>query len=431
MKVLHVSESDDKGGAAKAAYRIHRSLRTRSVNSHMRVNRYETGDGTVEGPKTNIDKFIARARPIIGTLFTNAISETSDTVIQSSNVLPSRWPRRLNNSDNDIVHLHWVNNEMLSIPDIGKIRKPTVWTLHDMWAFCGAEHYANDLRWCDGYQSKNRSSCESGFDLNRWTWQRKKKYWQHAIQIVAPSTWLSECVKKSVLLGDWPTIVIPNAIDTEVWKPIDRAQAREMLGIDPNNPVALFGAFGGIRDSRKGFDLLIAALQRLETRIDGLQLVVFGQRAPDEPLSFLDSSVHYTGHLHDELSLRVVYSAADVFIIPSRQDNLPNTGLEALACGTPVVAFDCCGMPDIVEHKKTGYLAKAYDPGDLAEGIEWTVRSQNANFNSDGAKNSELSWLGLNARKRAEERFSYPIVSDQYLKLYQNILNIEAVRFNK
>jgi glycosyltransferase involved in cell wall biosynthesis len=302
--------------------------------------------------------------------------------------------------------VHWINGEMMSISDIGQLIKPVVWTLHDMWAFCGAEHYTEDFRWRDGYTPNNRPSYEGGFDLNRWTLERKRKHWKRPMHIVTPSRWLAECAKQSVLMRDWPITVIPNAIDTNVWQPVEKTLARQLLHLPPDLPLLLFGAIGGTQDPRKGFDLLRAALNHLRGQLPGLELVVFGQLAPKEPVD-MGFPVHYTGHLHDDVSLRLLYSAADVIVVPSRQEAFGQTASEAHACGTPAVAFDNSGLVDIVRHQQTGYLAKAFDAEDLAQGIQWVL--------ADPARHSELC---TNARNDAVARFSCPVVSAQYMQVY-------------
>lgn len=411
MKVITVNHSDLSGGAARAAYRIHHALRASGVESLMWVNMASADDWTVEGPANNFEKVISRLRtpsirPVLRTL------KTGNPILHSPQFLSSAWVHRINSSDADVVHLHWVQGEMLSVKDIGRITKPIVWTLHDMWAFCGAEHYTEDDRWREGYLSDNRPMHEAGFDLNRWTWSRKRKHWRTPMQIVTPSHWLAECVVQSALMRDWPAVTIPNPIDIERWKPIPQAFARELLGLPAQVPLLSFGAMGGGRDPRKGYDLLQSALKGLRNvpETKGVELVIFGQLAPKVPPE-LGFPLHYTGHLHDDLSLRALYSSANMMIIPSRQDNLPNTGVEALACGTPVVAFNTCGLPDIVRHAKTGYLAKAFDTEDLAQMILRVL------------KHPSPDELSQNARQQAVSEFDSKSVARQYIQLYEKVLS--------
>ncbi len=410
MKILHINHSDISGGAARAAYRIHNSLREEGLESRMWVNRSTAGDWTVNGPVSKVAKAMALLRPQMVSPLVKML-KTNNRVIHSPAILPSHWIKKINYSDADIVHLHWIQSEMLSIADISRIKKPIVWTLHDMWAFCGAEHYSEDFRWREGYRADNRFTNESGFDLNRWVWQRKRQHWKRPLNIVAPSQWLGNCAKESFLMRNWPITVVKNPIDTDIWKPHGQVGARELLGLPVGAPLLLFGAMDGDRDPRKGFEFLVKALKLLrdDQRVKGMGLVIFGQLAP-ESIPNLGFPVYYTGHLYDDLSLRILYSAADAMIIPSRQDNLPNTGVESIACGTPVVAFNVGGFPDIVRHKETGYLANAFDPEDLAQGIRWVLL------------NGKNDYLRREVRKFAEENFSYKTISNQYKVLYQKTI---------
>jgi len=408
MKVAQVSFSDISGGAAQAAYRIHNALRRQGVDSRMYVNSASAGDWTVQTPYVRGKETIDALRHGLGASLTKTL-HTENQILHSPATLPSRWPQRLNKSDVDVIHLHWVAGEMMSVVDIGRLREPVVWTLHDMWGFCGAEHYTEEFRWRDGYTRHNRPAYESGFDLNRWTWQRKLKHWQRPMHIVASSRWMADCVRHSAIMHDWPVSVVPNPIDTETWQPIDKMLARRILSLSVEGPLVLFGAMGGTRDPRKGFDLLKSALDRLRGEMAGLELVILGQPAPREPLN-LGFPVHYAGHLHDDISRCLYYSAADAVVVPSRQDNLPWAGVEPHTCGTPVVAFDVCGLPDIVEHGKTGYLAKPFDTDDLARGIQWVL---------DDAERRTM--LSTQSRQAAVARFSYPVVAEQYLQVYKAV----------
>jgi len=409
LKIIHLNHTDISGGAARAAYRIHHALRDLDVNSTMRVDSSTSGDWTVASPKGKLRKALTMIRPHLGKIALRFL-KTTNPILHSPSIIPSGRVTSLNNSDADILHLHWVQGEMLSVADIGRLKKPVVWTLHDMWSFCGAEHYTHDFRFQHGYVKHNRPVYEHGFDLNRWIWERKKKHWQTPMHLVTPSHWLADCVAMSALMQDWPVEVIAYPIDLERWKPVDKSLARQLLDLPMQAPLLLFGAMGGGQDPRKGFDLLQEALKHLQRKIEGLQLVIFGQLAPHNSPD-LGFPVHYTGHLHDDLSLRVLYSAVDVFLLPSRQDNLPNTGVEALACGTPVVAFNTCGLPDIVQHQQTGYLARAFEPEDIAEGIQWIL-----------ANKERYQQLSTNARQFAVDNFSSKIVAQKYRRLYEQVL---------
>lgn len=409
MKVALINQSDINGGAARAAYRIHHALRQHGLDSIMYVNQARAEDWTVKGPTSYWGKALGNVRDPLGGLLNNVL-RTGNLIRHSPAILPSRWPTRLNDSDADLLHLHWVTGEMMSIADIGRLRKPVVWTLHDMWAFCGAEHVNQDNRWRKGYTANNRPADEAGIDLNRWTWQRKHKHWQRPMHIVTPSRWLAECVRQSELMRDWPVNVVPNPIDTTIWQPVDKCFARQLLGLPSDCPLITFGTFGENAAPHKGFDLLKSALDHLRGQMPGMELIIFGQMKPQLPLD-LGFPIHYTGYLHDDISLRLLYSAMDAMVIPSRIEAFGQTASEAHSCGTPVVAFDTCGLPDIVEHEQTGYLAKGFETDDLARGIQWVL--------SDAARHKLLCQA---AREKAVRCFDYPVVARQYVDVYRKAI---------
>jgi glycosyltransferase involved in cell wall biosynthesis len=410
MKVIHISTSDIAGGAARAAYRLHRSLLQIDIDSSMQVASKSSGDPRVKCHSSKVGRMMTEARSGIGML-ASATLKTTNPVRHSLSILPSGWVKSLNSSDADVINLHWIGGETISIREIGQIRKPIVWTFHDMWAFCGAEHYTDDgidARWREGYRKNNRPSYESGFDINYWTARRKQRHWQQPFQLICPSRWMADCVKDSALMRNWPVAVIPYAIDLNTFRPIDRLLARQLLNLPPDRQLILFGAFGGSDDPRKGSDLLLAALDCLKTAgLQNMELVIFGQSPPlQEPQ--LGFPIRYTGHLHDDVSLALLYSAVDVFVAPSRQDNLPNTAIEAVACGTPSVTFNIGGMPDIIKHQVSGYLARPNDIQDLASGIKWVLEEQ-----------AQTNGLGSAARQSAEALFHPQLIAQQYRDIYQ------------
>lgn len=408
MKVELFSYSDLGGGAARATYRIHRALLAKGTDSSMQVAYKFSDDFTVHGPVTRMEKFSTMARIFLSKQVIR-IQKTSNTSGHSMQYLPATLSAKLKNSTADVLNLHWVGSETLSIGDIGRIRKPTVWTLHDMWGFCGSEHVSWDKRYRDGYTSKSRPVNESGFDLNKWIWNKKRSKWLKPIQIITPSTWLAERAKESVIMRDWPIKVIPNPLDTLRWRPIEQKLARELLQLPSSSRILTFGAIGGSLSYHKGFDLLLEAFRHLRGQVEDLHLVVFGQSKPIN-IPDLGFPIQYLGYLNDDISLQLLYSASDLVVVPSRCDAFGQVASEAHACGTPVVAFDSTGLADIVIHKETGYLAKAFDTEDFAKGILWVLNETLQNNN-----------LGDNARKSAVSRFSNEIVAEQYIKVYRSL----------
>lgn len=408
MKVLHVSFSDSEGGAARAAYQVHHALLSGGSESTMMVNSRRLGDQTVFSADNRWQILWNLCRKEFARLLRQFFRSTNP-ILHSPAWLNSPWPRVINRSDADIVHLHWVQGEMLSIADIRKIRKPIVWTLHDMWLFCGAEHYAYDNRWREGYKRTNRPAHESGFDLNRWAWRRKRRVWKKSLQIVCPSGWLTTLASESPLANNWPTETIGYPIDLQKWTPVDPKVAKALLGLPVGPPLILFGSVGGAWDPRKGLDLLGEALENLGDDQLGANLIIFGESRPRDEASF-SIPVHYAGKVFDDVTLRLLYSASDLLALPSRLDNLPLTVVEAMACGTPIVGFSNSGLPTVVRHKTTGYLAPAFDTEELGEGIKWVVN------------HPKPQGLRLEVRAAAEILFDPGLIARQHVDLYEKVL---------
>jgi glycosyltransferase involved in cell wall biosynthesis len=408
MRVLHLSYSDLEGGAARAGFRIHHAVKQVGVESRFAVTKACSNESEIITNCFFFEKIKNKFRRLIASGARQFLT-TQNPVIHSPSIINSNLPKILNKIDVDLIHLHWFGFETLSISDIAAIDKPIVWTLHDMWAFCGAEHYSSDDRWRRGYHKKNRILSEKGFDLNRWVWMRKKKIWKRKINIVTPSAWLAHCVRESALMHDWPTDVIPYHINPFRWQPVSRTLARQMFNLSQDANLILFGAAGGVTDPRKGFDLLQEALVSLKNNGKEFELVIFGQSQHIKQLGDC-FKVHYAGNIVDEVAMSVLYSAADVYVLPSRQDNLPNTGLEAHSCGIPVVGFNVGGVPEIVDHMKTGYIAQPFDTKDLSNGILWVLENVNKDNNIRTA-----------ARSRALSEWSAEVVGNKYQELYRRV----------
>jgi glycosyltransferase involved in cell wall biosynthesis len=418
MKTLIVSSSDNIGGAALAALRLHKSLMAGGLESRMRVGIKKSDIVSVDGPQTRFCKILYSARRFLGQTLMR-LQKTDNSFFHSPSILPSYLADEINTSPADVINLHWVCDEFLSIKDVGRIRKPAVWTLHDMWAFSGAEHYGPDnpsARWKNGYTADNRPPSHKGFDIDRWVWNRKRRAWRYPMQIVTPSRWLSECVKASYLMRNWSVTVIPNVLDCRQFQPWPKFLAREILGLPPKPVLILFGAMGGGKNFIKGWDLLQPALARIASEHIGVHGVIFGQSEPSHPPN-LGLPLHWMGHLNDDASLALLYSAADVMVVPSRQEAFGQTGSEAQACGCPVVAFNCTGLQDIVEHRVTGYLAMPYDSVDLANGIRWVIENK-----------YRYESLSRAARERALRLWAPEVVIPRYKEIYEAVRSSEMVK---
>jgi len=219
---------------------------------------------------------------------------------------------------------------------------------------------------------------------------------------------MASLAESSKLLTNPQVLNIFNPIDTVLYKPIKKETARKFFNLPLNKKIILFGA-AKISDKRKGLSYLLEALNILD--INGFKdilLVTFGKNSEIESLTVESKAINY---LSDENKISQLYSAADVFVLPSLEDNLPNTVMESLTCGTPVVAFKVGGIPEMVKHKINGYLANVADSSDLANGIEWVLNKSN------------YSELSANARNYAIKEFSEEVIANKYIELYQNILN--------
>ena len=275
----------------------------------------------------------------------------------------------------DIIHLHWINGGFISLHGLAglfALGKPIIWTLHDMWPFTGGCHYSGN---CDGY-ARHCGNCpllrnSAPDDLSHKIYAAKhSEYRTDSLHVVGCSQWMASVARRSSLFeGSRSFQSIPNPIDQEVFKPLDKQVAKTKLGIDSDKRHLLFGAMN-IHDDRKGFAYLRQALEYLHgnERLRDIELIVFG-KADESTLASLPFPVKYVGQITDIRKMVTAYSAADVMVTPSLQDNLPNTIMESLACGTPVVAFKVGGVPEMINHLQTGYLAETASARSLADGI--------------------------------------------------------------
>lgn len=408
MKPLLVSKSDMAGGAARAANRLARALRKAGADAEMLVDEKQSDFNWVHGGRGFKGQAKAVMRSVAG-LKLAGLQRPGDANLRSLNIIPSALGRQLSQSDADVVNLHWIGGETLSIRQIAALAQPVVWTLHDMWAFSGAEHYGPDgpdARWRSGYNTTNRSAEASGRDLDAMIWRRKRKWLTRPHHVICPTEWLARCAAESLLMRDWVVEAIPNPIDTDLFRPWPKPVARALMKLPADGLLIGFGAMGGTSDPRKGWDLLEPALHRVAASIPGVRSVIFGQSQPANPPA-IGMPIEWTGHLSDDQTLALLYSALDLVVVPSRLDNLPQTATEAQSCGCPVVAFATSGLVDAVADGQTGLLAPPFDSAALADAITQLA--------IDAARRETM---GHAARDRAVREWDDRVIAPRYLAAY-------------
>lgn len=414
MRVVHLCTQDRSGGAARAANRLHAGLRANGYDSHMVVHRRETDDPTVHPPRSSPERLLSSLCMRLDDLPLQLYPDRDQAPYNLAWV-PGPASGRMRRLQPDVVHLHWLGGGFVGLSSLAMLDCPVIWTLHDMWAFTGGCHYSAG---CKRYQDKC-GACPrlaSGWnrDLSRWSWSRKARALRSMNPVVvAPSRWLGSRANRSSLVGDQRIEVVPYGLDLGTFQPLDRQQSRTALDLPADAFLVLFGAVNPEDDPRKGADLLRESLEHLaQQRTSGLELVVCGEIEEGHTVDF-PFPTHRLGYLDDERSLVRAYDAADLFVIPSRQDNLPNTVAEALACGTPVAGWEVGGVPEMVEAGDSGHLVPFGETAELAE----TIARVAGEPEEVRVKKSKA------ARRTAKGRFSLDRQVQRYAELYQEMLD--------
>lgn len=408
--ITSLCATSHRGGAALAAVRLHRALRGHVANIQfvaLSVQRFEPGIAGLGA--YSLSKSL-RWRLALDQI-PRWLSGGYGTEQFNTALGPSPFGLREAVERSDIVHLHWIGKGMLPLRALRRMRKPIVWTLHDMWPITGGCHYDSEC----GRFAERCGRCpilrsHRPRDLSRYLIERKRLiYGEVRPTFIAPSRWIADAARKSRVGVGGAISVIPNTLDRTIFAPNDREATRRTLRLPVHAMVIAFAAMGGGTERRKGFDLLKAALRELSTapgRRPLHLLVIGGPGRDDAPIPITG-----TGHLDGEDAVARALSAADVLVAPSRQDNLPNTVAEALACGVPAVAFNVGGLPDLITHYWNGYLARPFDTADLARGIAWVLQ--------DPERHTALRA----AARESTVRFSPERVAAQHIELYQEILD--------
>ena len=436
MKILSVNTNDSHGGAARAAVRIMQGVQLHGIETQMLVKEKYTSDTAVVPlqdflPKNKLyciaDWVAQKLRNKYYHRLWSPYRKTKENVFMSDS-RGTRLGGALQKLDYDVLHLHWINQRFIKLQDLPN-NKPIVWTLHDSWPFCGVCHYFIN---CEQYKT-HCGDCpmlHSGkeTDLAYRIFEEKLRAYQDLnLHIVTPSSWLGECAKQSALFGRFPVTVIPNCLETDVYRPLLEQEIDERLSvaIERNpalhsvkraagekaaKPLILYGAMNAATDRIKGFASLLSALQTLDKQGVEANLIVFGASESDLPMQFEHISVHFIGYVSDTNWLVTLYNLADLMVVPSLTENLSCAIMESLSCATPVCCFAIGGNGDMVEHQVNGYLAKEKDAEDLAQGIRWCLEN-----NRDGA-------LSQAARKKVMDNYTIERVGEMYVEVYRAIV---------
>lgn len=418
MKIIHLNTYAGNGGAGRASMRLNKALKDAGLDSEIAVNFLFRDNTEVRDLSKG---FFAKGFTAAGIILERLFSKRYTKTLPIPFSFPL-WGKDISDlkllRSADIIHLHWINHAFLRPEDLAKLsrlNKPVVWTFHDSNAFTGGCHVRYE---CDHYQNEC-GNCPllkdpGPDDSSHKIWLQKEKAYSHLdFTIIAPSRWMADSVRKSKLLGSAEIKNIPNTLDTSVFKPAFRSEARKVLGLSADKFILMSGFMPSRKDLHKGTPYLIEAIDIFikdhHISPDAVELLIFGNRdnknVPEFPIR-----TTFLGTISDDAKLALCYSASDVFLAPSLEDNLPNTVMESLACGTPLAAFTTGGIPDMVQHKYNGYLARYRSSADLAAGIAWVY-------------NADRSELSRNARKTIEDYFSEAIIARQHIELYQSLIS--------
>ncbi len=420
MRVVIINTSERIGGAAIAASRLTEALKNSGIKAKMLVRDKQTDHVGVVALKKSWRKIwqFVWERLIIwkanhfkrGNLFAVDIANTGTDVTS----LPEFRQA-------DVIHLHWINQGMLSLKDIRKIvesGKPIVWTMHDMWPITGICHHAES---CTRYTEQCHTCplLHKGHknDLSYRVFNRKKNIYRNAnLTFIACSRWLEGLARQSVLTQGHLVTNIPNPLNTNLFRPLDKLQARQKFSLPTDKKLLLFSSMK-TTDKRKGISYLVEACLLLQKQypdfVRQLGVVVVG-KASQENESLFPFPVYCLDYVKKEKELAEIYNATDLFVTPSLMENLPNTIVEAMSCGIPCVGFNIGGIPQMIDHLHNGYVAQYKSAEDLANGIYWSL-SEN-NYRS----------LCEQARRKAESTYSERIVAMKYIQIYNQITGKNA-----
>ena len=410
MKILHINYHQNQGGASVATNRLVEALNKNCIDSKLLVNEKKNESKEVFPQFKNVYEIYLHKIKKKLSIYIKKILGANNIYKDSISIFPSRLHKKINQSKFDIVNLHWICNEMLSIKEVKEIKKPIVWTLVDMWPFTGSTHYTSN----DFYKFSNKKFDEKKiFNIQNWVLNRKIKYFNKDIVIICISKWLEKLVRESHIFKNNKIYTIPCTIDVNDWEPIEKKFARKTLDFDTDKKYFLFSAYNGINDERKGFDLLLKALTKLDIDKKKFTIIILGNA---DGLNKINKLYEYDFQIFDQnfndnkKLLKTIYSACDILIMPSKLEAFGQVALEAGSCSLPCVSFKNTGVEDIINHNEDGYLADYLNIEDLARGINL--------LNIESIHNK----MSKNIRNKVVQEFSYENISKKYKDIYNTLI---------
>lgn len=411
MKVVHLSYLDNRGGSAKSALKIHNGLKDAGIDSVLFVSQKTLlNDDSVKSISFNkvgrfIDKKLGEILWRVG---------YPDAFYLFSNFFPLRKDVR----QADIIQIYNIHGGYFSYKQLKKLSQKSilVWRLSDMWPITGHCAYSYECKqWLEGCNKCNDLFCYPpiGRDRCNKLWEEKRKLYSEIndLNIIAPSKWIMNCAKQSPLLQNKRIEYIPNGVDCSIFKPLNKYEAKKELGIDEAKTILLFSA-ANINDERKGLRYLLHSLDMLNNIYDKLVVICMGVN-----IQTYHKNILCLGNIKEEKKMAMIYSAADIYVLPTLADNLPNTILECMACRTATIAFDVGGIPDVIHHMETGYLVPPKDEVALANGIRFLFANPN-----------ERKRIADNAYQMIKHDFTVEIQTQKVLAYYKDILHEKGNR---
>ena len=412
MKILLMSYNDIQGGANIASFRLFKALNKYKLNTEIYCCNKKSKNKKVITYDDLTFKFFklvkAKFHNIINRFYRYFSSPNNTNPLISLNIMPSNWSNKINKNNYDLVNFHWIGNETISLNDIAKIKKKIIFTLHDCWAFQSIEHYPTKNI---GKYLINNKNLELNLFENIF-FSKKLKIFKN-INVVTPSNWMANLAKNSKILKNSKIEVIPNPVNTKIFKLLNKKKCKKFFNLKEKK-IILFGSAAPLYNPAKNFECVINIVNNLkkQNKFKDCQLVIYGAY-DEEILSKIKFNYKHVGFINDERKLAKLNNCADVFLQPSKIDNLPQTAIESIACGTPVVSFNIGGMKDIVDNNKNGFLVKPFNEKDYLNKVIKLL-------NLDSKKKREIKKY---CYSKALRLWSQKVVGLKYKNFYKKVIN--------